>query len=276
MVRLYLIAISLIAASFMGVPQPAFAEVEHASVVDSYPVVGTLRPNLITTISAQISGRVQEVLVEAGDSVEKDQVLLKLDPILFVIENKKQLAEVELAQVAYEEAELEFKRMKNLWEKQNGAKPSIPQKQYDDAHAKLRQKKIMLEQARIELEESQEQLKETQIKAPYKGIVVKRWVDPGETVTSNPIVPLFEIIDPSKLILEFSLPQEKLSMIRPGLMIIAKVEGQKEYIEGKIEKVIPQIEEANRCFKCRAIINNDHFLLKAGSYVTAKIQLDPR
>ncbi len=242
----------------------------------SYPVTGTLYPFLLTKIGSQVSGKVQDVFVEVGDTVEKDQVLLTLDPVFFELEKKQQQVAVELAKVSYEEANLEFTRMKNLWNKEIGGTPSISKKQFDDAEARFKQKKLLLEQAEIQLEYCVKRLEETNIKAPYKGVITKRHVDPGESVTVMPAVELFEIIDPSKLILEFSLPQEMLEMVRPGLPISASIEGKKSFVEGKIDKVFPEVEIANRCFKCRVVINNIGYGLKPGSYVTAKIVLPER
>ena len=256
--------------------QIAFAGQNQAAPIEkkTYSVTGTLLPNFTTKIGSQMSGRVQNVYASTGDYVEKDQVLLTLDPLFFELEYKKVHTLAELAKVSYEDAELEFSRMKNLWEKQEGDKPSIPKKQYDDAESRLKQRKLLLSQAILDLEYSAKRLEETSIKAPYSGIITKRYVDSGEAVTVIPATNLFEIIDSSKLVFEFSLPQEMLGKVKPGLEVFVHLEQKKNFIQAKIEKVIQQVDPSSRSFKCRVILDNEDLSLVPGCFVTATIELN--
>jgi membrane fusion protein (multidrug efflux system) len=245
----------------------------NPKVEKSYPVTGTLHPILVTTISSQVSGRVQEVLVDIGDKVGKDQVLVKIDPVFFEMDYKKQKASLELAKVGYEQARKEFVRMRNLWNKRKGENSSITHKQFDDAKAIKEQKKLLLDQALIDLQNTKIRLSETEIKAPYAGVITKRFVDPGEAVTVVPVVPVLEIMDLSELVLEFSLPQDMLSVVQPGYSIRAQVDGMDKSIEGKIKKILPAVDASSRSFKCQVVIDNEHLQLQPGLSLSAKIQL---
>ena len=233
-----------------------------------YPVTGTLYPLMTTNISAQVGGRVMEVMVNVGDFVEKDQVLLKLDPFVYENEHKKFLLAGELAKVSFEEAELEYRRMKNLWENPTGEGSAISKKQHDDALTRFKQKKLQLDCALVDLEHSNRKLEEACVKAPYRGVITKRFVDPGEAVTTTPIVNLFEIVDASKLIFEFALPQEMADLTSPGLSI-SDEEGS---VIGRIETIIPQIDPSNRSFRCRMVMDNGALKHKPGAYFTAQLQ----
>lgn len=246
-----------------------FVSLAHVAFAER-PVTGTLYPHLLTKVSSQVAGRVEEVDVKVGDLVEKGQVLAKLDPAFFEMDYKKQQTAFALAKVFLEEAKLDYDRMKNLWENQQG--PSIAKKQLDDASLRLRQKQILFEQAEIDLEYSKKRLQETEIKAPYRGVISKRYVDPGEAVTVMPVVHLFEISDCSKLLFEFSLPQELISKVKPGLYV--QIDGIETPILGTIERIYPQVELSNRSFKCRVIIENEALALKPGLFVTAKVETE--
>lgn len=239
----------------------------------TYPVTGTLYPIQVTKISSQVSGRVSAVICDVGDKVEKDQVLLKLDPVFFDLEYQKAQNAFQLAQISFEDASREFQRMKSLWEKTGEDKPSISKKQYEDATTQFRQKEILLGQARLDLEYLKKELEETSIKAPYSGVLTKRFVDVGESIATVPPVHIVEIMDISKIIFEFSLPQDISSEVRQGMLVSIQVEGQKQKFTGKIDTIFPNIDMANRCFKCRVIFDNEKELLKPGSFVRGKIQL---
>lgn len=239
----------------------------------SYPVTGTLYPIMTTKVCSQVPGRVLEMLVDVGDQVEKGQVLVRLDPAFAEIEFQKAKSAVKLARLGHKDAELQFQRMNNLWEKREAGKSAISRKQYDDADMYLQQKKVLLDQALLDLGLCKKKLDETAIKAPYKAVITHRYVDPGETITSNPVVNLVEIMDVSQLILEFSLPQDMSGKIQSGMPVLAKVDGQGKSVEGKIKQVFPQVDASNRCFKCRVLIDNSQMELKPGASVHAKIRI---
>lgn len=241
---------------------------------EGYPVYGTLRPKLVSKLSAQVNGKVEQMLVDVGDLVEKGQIIALLDPLFFELEFKKQQTVVEMARSAYEDAEIEFMRMKNLWEKQAGEKPSIPKKQFDEAKFRLTQKKLQWMQAQIDLDLCAKRLEETAIKAPYAGVITKRFVDPGEAVTVTPVVALVELMDVSEIIFEFSLPQDLTKKVHPGLQVSTKLENNQIQVLGTIEKVFPQIEESTRSLKCRVVLENKQFNLKPGACVFAEVQLN--
>ena len=71
----------------------------------------------------QVSGRVSEVLVDVGDRVERGQALARIDPAFHEIRVAQREADVKAARIALEDAELNFGRMRNLWEKPGGAEP---------------------------------------------------------------------------------------------------------------------------------------------------------
>ena len=259
----------------MSCPQ-GFAQQKSAAAPQmdkTYPVTGTLYPILVTTISSQVSGRVNQVLADVGDRVAQDQVLVLIDPVFLEIEYKKQQAALDLAKIAYQQAKREFIRMRNLWEKREKDRSSISRKQFDDAKFLWEQKKILLDQVLIDLEKIKIQLDETSIKAPYAGVITKRFIDPGEAVTVIPLVPILEIMDLSQLILEFSLPQDMLSLVHPGFLVHAEIEGQQKSFDGRIQKILPAVDASNRSFKCRVIVDNEHLNLQPGLSLTAKIQI---
>ena len=237
---------------------------------EELPISGTLYPNLITKISTQITGRVQEVFVGTGALVEKGQVLAKLDPLNFEIDVKKCRCAVELAKLAYEDAKTHYVRMKKLWDKDDKESAAIPKTQYDGARSQLMQTKLLLDQAELNLEQVEHRLDETEIKAPYKGVITGRFVDPGESVLSMGGGPLFEIMDTSKLVFEFTLPQNMLGKIKQGQRVTSELcKGG-----GTIFSILPQVDAMSRSLKCRVLIPNDTLYLKPGLFVTAKMQIE--
>jgi membrane fusion protein (multidrug efflux system) len=234
-----------------------WVEVERKTLRKFSSAVGSFQARRTTRIGPQISGRVEEVLVGVGDSVTKGQELVRLESSLLTLEIAQRKADVDAAQVAVDEAALQYARMKKLWEKPEGQEPSVPRKLYDDAKAKVDGAVARLAQARSALLWIEERFKETHIRAPYDAVVTRRLVDPGEPVTQAPVSSLLEIQEVGRLDLDFSLPQELLGSVKAGTGIEFEVEGVPgKRRTGAVAVVFPALDESTRSFKCRVQVEN--------------------
>jgi membrane fusion protein (multidrug efflux system) len=233
---------------------------------------GTFKARQSSRLGSQVSGRVEQVLVDVGDAVKAKQELVRLDRTLFAIEVDQRKADVAAAQVAVDEAELNFTRMKNLFEKPQGEQPSVPRKLYDDAKSRKDGAAAKLRQEEEKLRFAAQRLKETIILAPYDGVVTARLVDPGEAVLAAPATSLLEIEDVGSLELEFALAQELLSRIAKGTQVAFDVEGiAGGPFAGGIEVVYPMVDRASRTFRCRVLVENGKGLFRPGLLAQVKI-----
>lgn len=246
------------------------------SAQKEHPIHGTLKAKWTSQISPQVNGRVASVCVDVGDRVEKDQVVVQLDPLFFAIDQKKQQINFSLAQSAFQEAETEFIRMKNLWAKEEGTPPSIPKKMFDEAKARYQQKELLLQQAALDLELQTSRLNETSIKAPFAGVITRRLIAPGQSVSSVPATPLLEIMDTSQLYLEFSLPQDLLGTVKQGQQATVQVKNDADLLYGTIDLISPNVEESTRSVKCRIILDNPSGQLQPGLSVFGHLTLEER
>jgi len=240
------------------------------------PAIGSFRARQTTRVGAQVSGRVEEVLVDVGDTVRKGQDLVKLDPALFRLDAAQREAELEASRAGLEEARLHSERMRKLWEKPAGEEPSISRRQYDDAKTRLDGAAARVKQAEAALGYAKQKLDETTIRAPFDGTVTQRFVDPGEPVTSMPITQLVEIQETGVLELDFSLPQELLAQLRPGTPVAYEAEGVPGAGAGTIAVVFPALDESTRSVKCRVLAENAAGRLRPGLLVKVRVRLPGR
>jgi RND family efflux transporter MFP subunit len=246
-------------------PGGSWVTVGERSQGPSFPAVGSFRARQATRLGVQVSGRVQQVLVDVGDLVKEGQDLLKLDPEFFQIEVIQRKAELDAARASLQEAELNRNRMTSLFEKPPGETPSIARKQYDDSQTQYQGASARVRGAEGALQYAQKRLDETTVRAPFNAVVTKRMVDPGEPVNSAPITYVLEVQEVEQLDLEFSLPQDMLGRIRKGSALTYEVEGVPN---GKgrasISIIYPSLDEATRSFRCRATVQNADLKLKPG------------
>lgn len=165
-----IIAMALVSSSFAGIHDEKVtteSDLETTTVkaleLPEFRVVdATIEAVQQATVSAQTSGRIIEITVDVDDYVTKGSVIIRL-------RDKSQRAAFKVAQARYEEAQSEYKRVKEVFGKKLVARAAL-----DKAEAQLKTTQARREEAR-------EALENTMIRAPYSGIVVKRLVQVGET-----------------------------------------------------------------------------------------------
>ncbi len=295
------------------ISKESWAVISHENLRQAIPIIGNLYPKQTTKLGPRINSRVQELLVDVGDEVKKGQKIAILDPSFFKIEVSQREAEIkiieakivsidhsfktlqseiDLAKISLEDADLQLTRMKNLWEKTQGA-PSIPQKNYDDAvfrqkqaaitvalqesrlveaKARLTEANCSLKQGQVALSYAKRNLEETIIYAPYNGVISARLVDTGEIVTSTPVVNIVEIQEIETLRLEFTLPQNLMSFVQKGTTVEFEVDGiPNSKTIAEIDSFFPSLDESTRSLRCRVFVKNQENKFRPGLLV--KIQV---
>lgn len=146
----------------------------------------------MATVSSKVTGKIQEILVEEGMQVEKDQVLARLDPInqrtiLTMAEreleaSRRNLAEIE---VRLAEAQRNLTRNEALVERQ-----LVSQTALDASKAEVNALAARLEasKAQVKVAESGLQMRridydDLQVRAPFAGVVISKDAQPGEIVS---------------------------------------------------------------------------------------------
>jgi membrane fusion protein (multidrug efflux system) len=255
---------------------PLVAQVEESKVIEQHAIstVGTVYPLHKSTLGSVVSGRVDEVFVEVGDNVTRGQPLLTLDKSFFVIAVAEARAAVGSAQVELEDADRNYERMKKLFEKPEGQAPSISQKRFEDAQTRYQQAVVGLQKAEETLKRAQTNINETTIKAPYDGVITKRFVHPGEPVNVTPVTKLIEMLSIDDLYVEFSIPQLHMSHLMVGTPVVLDIEGAScDKVQTTINRIYPDIDEKTRSMKCRSIIKNSERKFHPGALVRVVIEL---
>ena len=175
------------------VDKPALLGVSYQLLAEERILDAVVEAVNKATVSAQTSGRVTTVNVDVDDVVNKGDVLLQL-------RDREQRARFNAAKARYVEAETEFQRVKEIY-----AKKLVARAQLDKAEARLKSAKATMEQA-------QESLENTIVRAPYSGILVKRYIEVGETAHVGQ--PLFTGLSLESLRVAVNLPQDMIAVVR--------------------------------------------------------------
>lgn len=184
------------------------------------------------TLASKIQGIVEEVRVREGEIVEQHQVLV-------VLEGRDLKAELARAQAELDNAAIQFARMKRLH-----AENSVAQQEFDNA-------KRNFKVATARKEATLARLSYTKIKAPFRGLVTERLIEPGEF--TSPGQPLLKLEDPSSMQLEVTVPESDVQVLRQGMTLSVIIDalartGTDTHLSGTVAKIVPTGDPATHTF----------------------------
>jgi membrane fusion protein (multidrug efflux system) len=225
---------------------PARAETWETTLT----AVGSVSSLRSVTVSPEVSGLVSQVRFESGAIAREGQVLVELD------------ADVERAQLGSAEARRELAS--------NTAKRSevlakgnvISRAQYDDSQSQLRA-------AQSDVASVTAQVERKVIRAPFRGRLGIRGVNPGQYVTPGTTITTLDALGGT--FVDFSLPQEDIPSVRVGLPVRVTFEGSSDAAEGKISAVEPTVDPTTRNTKIRAELPEQAGKLRPGTFVNVQV-----
>lgn len=191
-----------------GAPGYKFAKVERGPLVAAVSATGTLNPVVSVQVSSQISGQIQQIFVDFNSTVKAGQLIARIAPETY--EHRLRQAEADLeaaratvaiqqaelyrAQVNLADAERDHERKQSLVDK-NFISPAELDKAKTTLEAARAQRRVVEAQARnsaavvrqreAQVGQAKVDLGRTELRAPVDGIVIKRSVEPGQTVAAS-------------------------------------------------------------------------------------------
>jgi HlyD family secretion protein len=186
---------------------------EIGDVTKTVSANGTLNPVVLVNVGTQVSGTVKKLHADYNDHVRAGQVLLELDPALFMAQVKHSEANVSDAQAELELAKANEARSRILCERE-----FISKQDFDQATQSLKSSAARLDLARAQLAKDQTNLAYTVIRSPVSGVVVDRAVDVGQTVAASFQTPtLFRIAqDLRKMQIDSNFAEADIGNIKVG------------------------------------------------------------
>lgn len=239
-----------------------------SSVLDASGYVVARRQ---ATVSAQVTGKVREVLIEEGMRVEAGQVLATLEDTqqraqLALSQAQLGSARSQLAEIEanLRQAQADLKRQQEIYDRKLGtaAQLDAARAAAESLSARLasqrRQVKVSEEAAAV----SQVSLDETVIRAPFAGIVIAKAAQPGEMI--SPIsagggftrTGIGTIVDMDSLEIEVDVNEAFIGRVRDGMPIEATLNAYQDWkIPGSVIAVIPAADRTKATVRVRVAID---------------------
>jgi RND family efflux transporter MFP subunit len=276
---------AMLAGCHTGEPAPAVAtQTVQARVVESRqqqaPVLvrttGTLHARESAIVSAQVVGRIEQVLVREGDNVRAGQTLAVLDDATLRAASHQAEAGLMASQSQQAAAQTEANLAASTLEryKQLQAQKSVSPQELDEVERRAEASAERVEALRAQSEAAKAQdsgaramLGYTRLRAPFAGVVTARLADPG--TLASPGVPLLQVDSAGPLQLQVTVDESAIGTVRKGMKIPVSIDGAPAAnVTGTVAEIVPAADPSSHSFMVKIDLAFTG-KLHAGMYGTA-------
>jgi membrane fusion protein (multidrug efflux system) len=238
-------------------PQPAIAVAVEAAanrpVASYYSATASLDPDKEAEILARVSGVILAIPAEEGDHVRKGDELLR-------IQDQEYVYRLRQAQAEAANQGTRFERMQKMFEGN-----LISAEEFETAKNDLAGAEAARDLAQLELSY-------TKVRAPFSGRVVRRHVDPGETVQNG--TALFTLSDMSRLLARVHVPSKAFRKIAVDQPVRLTLDSSNDVLTGKIILVSPVIDPTSGTIKVTVAVTQYPASTRPGDFAEVRIVTD--
>jgi RND family efflux transporter MFP subunit len=245
------------------------AESGPASVLDASGYVTARR---IATVSSKITGKVKEVMIEEGQSVEEGQILATLEATDASAQQELSASQLASArsQLAEAQAQLKLAERNLVRQRELAAKKLVAASALDAAIAERDSRAARLVSLQRSVEVSQDQLTisnngmdNTVIRAPFKGVIVTKAAQPGEMI--SPIsagggsirTGIGTLVDMDSLEVQVDVNEAYIGRVQPKMPVDAVLNAYPDWkIPAEVIAIIPTADRSKATVKVRIALNS--------------------
>lgn len=228
-------------------------------VATTFDAAGTAAPIRQATLSTKLMGTITAVLVKEGDVVAAGQPLVRIDARDLAAKAQQAGAAVAEAEAVHGDAETQARRIRALY-----ADSAATRAQLDAVETGLARATAGMTAARAAAAELGAVADYAVVRAPFAGVVTRRFVDPG--AFAAPGAPLVEVQDQSQLRVSASATPDAAARVRRGAAVPVTIDGRA--LVATVEGVVPA---AGNLYTINAVVPNERRELLAGATATIAI-----
>lgn len=236
-----------------------------------------VKPKVIVAVGSPIPGLLTQLSVDQGDTVKEGQVLAMLEASIEQTEMEVAKAKAEMeAAITSTQVKAEFSQRKASRARNLSTSSAIASNEFDEAeteqhvteaaHREALENKVLAER---QLARAEAALALRTIRSPITGLVIERYVAPGELVKDKPIVQIAQL-DP--LHVEVSAPSSWLGKFTTGMPIDVKLGyAAPGTHRARVTVINPIVDSASDTFRVRLELSNPQYRIPAGISCSARI-----
>ena len=254
--------------------KPIEVEVEQVARGDLVKLLcfkGSVAPWRKANIQPDVSGRILNIYKKPGDRVRKGDLLAQLDTTTLQLQLKQAQAALEVAKAGRRDAQINFARLKKLYEKE-----AISQMQYEKWELGLEAAYTQEKSAEANLNVVKHTLGNSFMKAPFAGIVTNKYLEEGDMI--NPMMGMtpgvLTVMDLEQVKILLDVPSEEIEQVQIGQECQVKISSwPSESFNGKVYSKNLAADPVSKTFKVEIQVGNSEIKIKAGVFAEVAIEV---
>jgi multidrug efflux system membrane fusion protein len=210
---------------------------------------GQVEPFRVLSLRAEVDGRVESLVAQLGERVDKNALLIR-QALTFRVAQRK-------------EAQAQIKYRKSLLE---GSEKLLNKGLASTS--KVAQDEALLATAQAQLERIEYEISNVNIVAPFAGVMNQRLVEVGDYVEKGQTVAT--LVDDAKLKIAAMVPQHQLAALQLGKTVSAKLING-DVATGMLTFISTTAEEATRSYRVEVLVENPEYHRWVGMSATLSI-----
>ena len=259
-------------------PEPAAVPVASTTVVREAIVeplfgTGTIAAHKSTDIGPRVSGIIDTIHVAVGDRVEEGAPLFRTRPVDYEIRVREAESNTRLGHANTDKAKRDLERIQTL-HGQNVASDE----RLDAVRTAYEMAAAQRDQADAALAQARQNLADTTVRAPYRGVITRRFVDEGAMLSTmmtagNAVVQIMKMDIVAAIV---QLPEVHLARVHVGTPGVVRVDGIGRSYESQVAILNDRVDPVSRAFEVRLAIENPDYALKPGLFAELELRPEPR
>ncbi|GIU53918.1 MULTISPECIES: efflux RND transporter periplasmic adaptor subunit [Shewanella] len=222
-------------------------------------------------LSFRVSGTLNELLFEQGDSVKKGQVIARLDPHDYQVRANELTARLAEAEASLQLAKDELKRTQMASDDN-----AISDIRLQRAKTGVVRAQAGVDVVTLNLQQAKDALRYTELKAPFDGVIGRKQFDNYEQVI--PGVAFTTIHQPNSLNAIVDIPEAQLNVFYKDQVALIGSNNEPQQLNGQVTEITTVPDPIKRTFSATIAISDTSENLYPGKVVNVRINdetLDP-
>lgn len=191
----------------------------------------------INQVTAEVSGKVEQLMIIDNQEVKQGELLLVVDPTDYEIKLRQSELELNDLVVQYNFAKNQLARRTKL------SQVAISKEELDDARSRQESLAKKIELAKVKIEKAKLDLSRTQIRSPVNGFITNLNLRAGNYINAGS--PLFAIVDKDSFYVIAYLEETKMANVVVGDNASIKLYGNNHELKGKVQSIGRAIDDNN-------------------------------
>ncbi len=263
--------------------------VRKMTIRDVGEFTGSLLPRSQFTVAPKVPGRLEKLLVNIGDSVQRDDLIAVLDSQEYAQQVEEARAALEVAKAnvaesssALDVAKREFERATALREKKIASESELDEAEarYKACDAKYNVSLAQVAQNDAGLKAAEVRLSYTQIRASWEDgqgarVIGERFMDEGTMLRANDAI--VSVLDVDSLIAVMHVIERDYVKVHVGQKAAIATDAYPDrQFSGTVARIAPLLRETSRQARVELDVPNADHALKPGMFVRVQIELERR